>query len=187
MSATGNADIVATLHDIFVRRAADSYLGEPVSIGEHMLQTAQLAAEAGADEATIAAALLHDVGHYTHEFDDDAALQGIDTAHERAGARLLERYFPAAVSDCVRYHVAAKRYLCATEPDYFARLSPASVHSLKLQGGVMNPAEVERFETLPYLQNTLQVRRWDDAAKIPGLRSEPFVSYLPLLRRLLSW
>ena len=107
-------NIVAFIADIFERRGADSYLGEQVTMSQHMLQGAQLAEQAGADDEIVAAALLHDIGHYTNEFPDDALERGIDNRHDEAGARVLERFFPDIVTDCVRHHVAAKRYLCAT-------------------------------------------------------------------------
>jgi predicted HD phosphohydrolase len=105
--------IVAFLADIFARRGADSYLGEQVTMSEHMLQAALLAEEAGAPDALVAGALLHDIGHYTNEFPEDALEQGIDNHHDTAGAAVLAPFFPRLVTDCVRHHVDAKRYLCA--------------------------------------------------------------------------
>lgn len=179
-------NVVDFIGEVFQRRAADGYLGEPVTTAEHMLQSAQHAELAGADDEVVAAALLHDLGHYTHEFPEDAALQGIDSRHQEAGARLLASYFPPLVTDCVRLHVDAKRYLCATEPAYFDGLSPASVHSLQLQGGPMNPTEVDAFAAQPNLTAILQVRRWDDLAKTPGVSTPSFDHYVPLLRRVVA-
>ena len=122
-TALNAASIVAFIGDIFELRGADSYLGEAVTMSEHMLQGAQLAEEAGAGEHMVAAALLHDIGHYTNDFSDDALAQGIDNHHDEAGAAVIDPYFPSVVIDCVRDHVAAKRYLCATDPGYFNRLS----------------------------------------------------------------
>ncbi|MEO1490701.1 MAG: HD domain-containing protein [Pseudomonadota bacterium] len=178
--------IIPFLAEIFARRGAEEYLGEPVSISEHMLQGAQLAKDAGATEEVIAAALLHDVGHFTHDFPTDAADQGIDSQHEEAGAAILAAHFPKVVVDCVRYHVAAKRYLCATDPAYFARLSEASVLSLKLQGGPMSKDEVQAFADNPDLEAVLQVRIWDDEAKIPGKPTPGFAHYAPLLQRVVD-
>ncbi len=177
-------NIVPFLADIIARRGAEEYLGEPVSISEHMLQCAELAEQAGASDEIIAAALLHDVGHFTHEFASDAAKQGIDSVHEAAGARVIEAYFPPLVTDCVRHHVAAKRYLCATEPAYFARLSQASVHSLELQGGPMSEAEVAEFAQNPHLEAILQVRKWDDTGKDPSHKAPSFDHYMPVLERV---
>lgn len=178
--------IIPFLGEIFARRGAEEYLGEPVSIAEHMLQGAQLAEEAGVREEVIAAALLHDVGHFTHDFPTDAAEQGIDSRHEEAGARVLEGYFPSVVIDCVRYHVDAKRYLCATDAEYFAKLSEASVLSLKLQGGPMSEQEVRGFESNPNHRDIVQVRIWDDIGKVPGKETPGFDHYLPLLERVVK-
>ena len=178
--------IIPFLGEIFERRGAEEYLGEQVTIAEHMLQGAQLAERAGASEEVIAAALLHDIGHFTHDFPVDAADHGIDSRHEEAGARVLKDWFPQIVLDCVREHVAAKRYLCATDPDYFARLSPASVHSLNLQGGPMQKDEVAAFERNPNHREIVRVRIWDDERKVPGQKTPGFAYYMPLLKRVVD-
>lgn len=176
--------IVDFIADIFARRGAESYLGERVTMSQHMLQTAQLAEQAGADDETVAAALLHDIGHYTNEFPDDALAQGVDNLHEDAGAAILAPFFPPRVTEPVRLHVAAKRYLCATDPDYFARLSPASVHTLGLQGGPMDAGEAAEMAAHPDLDAVLQVRRWDDEGKDPAVATPPFDHYAPILARV---
>ena len=182
-----NADnIVAFIGDIFERRGADSYLGEAVTMSQHMLQGALLAEEAGADDALIAAALLHDIGHYTNEFPDDALARNIDNVHEEAGAAVIAPYFPDVVTDCVRYHVAAKRYLCATRPDYFKRLSEASVHSLNLQGGPMTEEEVREFEKNPNLKKIIQVRYLDEAGKQPDMETPDFWHFAPMVQRIVD-
>lgn len=178
--------IVSFIADILTRRGAEEYLGEPVTISEHMLQCAELAERAGASDVLIAAALLHDIGHFTHEFETDAAEQGVDSHHEEAGARVIEDFFPSVVTDCVRYHVEAKRYLCATDPGYYAKLSDASVLSLKLQGGPMTPKEVEAFAQNPNLDAILQVRLWDDVGKDPAHSAPGFAHYAPVLERVVQ-
>jgi phosphonate degradation associated HDIG domain protein len=180
------ATVVAFIADIFQRRGADSYLGEEVTMSEHMLQAAQLAEQAGADDRVVSAALLHDIGHYCSEFPADAQDQGIDNRHNEAGAAVLAPFFPALVIDCVRHHVPAKRYLCASDPGYFARLSPASVLTLKLQGGPMSAAEVAAFRRSPNLEDILRVRIWDDEAKVAGRKTPSFAHYAPLLQRVVD-
>ena len=138
-------NIVAFLGDIFDRRGGEEYLGEPVTMAEHMLQGATIAEQNGQDEIIIVSALLHDIGHFTSEFGTFTMDDTEDRYHEEAGAKVLEEFFPSVVTDCVRYHVAAKRYLCATKPEYFKRLSEASIHSLNLQGGPMDADEVAEF------------------------------------------
>ncbi|MBV9634731.1 MAG: HD domain-containing protein [Methylobacteriaceae bacterium] len=178
--------IVDLLADIFERRGADSYLGETVTISEHMLQGAQLAENENAGDELVAAALLHDIGHYTSEFGEHSFDHGIDNHHDEAGARVLEPFFPPVVTECVRLHVAAKRYLCATDPTYFGKLSAASVHTLSLQGGPMQPREIAEFERHPFYREAVRVRLWDEGGKTPGVRTPPFSHYVPLLQRVVD-
>jgi len=178
-------NIVEFLLDIFERRGADSYLGEAVTMSEHMLQCAECAAADGADSELIAAALLHDIGHYTNEFPDDALEQGIDNHHDSAGGSILAGFFSERISECVRLHVLAKRYLCAVEADYFAKLSPASVHTLNLQGGPMSKAEISEFTANSYHQDAIRVRRWDEAGKTKGVITRNIRDFEPLLQSLL--
>lgn len=176
--------IVGFIEDIFARRGAEEYIGEPVTISEHMLQCAECAERAGASDTVIAAALLHDIGHFTSEFPANAAADDIDNVHEEAGARVIGDFFPPLVHDCVRYHVAAKRYLCATDPDYLGQLSEASVLSLRLQGGPMTAAEVATFEENPHRDAIVQVRIWDDMGKDPTHQAPGFAHFRPLLDRV---
>lgn len=178
--------IVGFLADIIERRGAESYLGEEVTMSEHMFQCALLAEEAGADDEMVASALLHDIGHYTSEFAPDAAEEGIDNRHDEFGARVLAPFFPERVTEPVRCHVAAKRYLCATEPNYFNTLSDASILSLGLQGGPMSDAEVAEMRAHPHLDAILQVRRWDEAAKVKDKSTRDFDHYAPLLQRVVD-
>ena len=129
------------------------------------LQSAALAEAAGAAPAVVAATLLHDLGHLVHGLADDAADHGIDTAHEEVAARWLARWFGPEVVEPIRLHVAAKRYLCATEPGYLARLSPASVLSLSLQGGPLTDADSAAFAALPHAAAAVELRRYDDEGK----------------------
>ena len=158
-------NIVDFIQDIFERRGGEEYLGEQVTMAEHMLQGAHLAELANEDEVTVVAVLLHDIGHFTSEFGSFSIDDTSDRFHEEAGAKVLEQFFPNLVTDCVRYHVAAKRYLCATEPEYFEQLSDASVHSLNLQGGAMSADEVQAFEKQANLSSIVKVRKYDDAGK----------------------
>ena len=178
--------IVDFLGGIFNRRGSEEYLGEAVTISEHMYQTAHLAEKAGASDELIVAALLHDIGHFTNEFPDNAAELGIDAHHDRAGARVLAPFFPKLVTDCVRHHVSAKRYLCATTPEYFDTLSAASVHSLELQGGPMSAEAAEKFGQNTDIDAIVQVRKWDDEGKVPGLETESFDYFAPIIQRVVD-
>ena len=191
MTASSQADqaalthdsIVGFLGDIFARRGAEEYLGEPVTIAEHMLQGATFAEQRGLGEDIIVAALLHDIGHFTSEFGSFTMEDTEDRYHEDAGAAVLGAFFPQAIVDCVKYHVAAKRYLCATRPEYFNELSAASVHSLKLQGGPMTPEEVADFDRNPNAEMIVAVRLLDDEGKIPGMATPGFDHFAPLVQR----
>ncbi len=178
--------IIDFLADIFRRRGAENYLGEAVSMSEHMLQAATLAEAEGAPPALVAAALLHDVGHFVSEFPPDAYKQRIDNRHDAAAARLLARFFPPEVVEPIRLHVAAKRYLCAVEPDYRETLSDASVLSLELQGGPMPEAEAAEFADSPHLEAAVRLRRWDDAAKVAGAKTPDFAHFRPVLEAVLA-
>ena len=181
-----SGNIVAFLQDIFERRGGEEYLGEPVTMAEHMLQGATIAEKNGQSEIIIVSALLHDVGHFTSEFGMFSMEDTKDRFHEDAGAEILQDFFPTLVTDCVRHHVAAKRYLCATRPSYFDRLSQASVHSLNLQGGPMNDDEVKNFEKNPNLKDIIAVRFLDEAGKHADMETPPFAHFSPMVQRIVD-
>jgi gamma-butyrobetaine dioxygenase len=161
--------IVETIMELFARRGASAYHGESVSQTEHALQAANLAEREGAPDRLVVAALLHDVGHLLDGQDEDLAHRGVDGRHEEAGCGWLAQHFGPDVTEPVRLHVAAKRYLCAVSPSYLAGLSPASRLSLSLQGGTMNDEEQGEFERNPTHGDAIRLRHWDDTAKVPGL------------------
>lgn len=179
-------NIVAFLGDIFDRRGGEEYLGEPVTMAEHMLQGATLAERGGLDEEIIVGALLHDIGHFTSEFGTYHPSDTKDRHHEDAGAEVLSPFFPSVITDCVKYHVAAKRYLCATKPEYFARLSTASVHTLELQGGPMSADEVATFESNPNLKKIIQVRYLDEAGKVADMETPDYWHFAPMVQRVVD-
>ena len=179
-------NIVAHLSDIFGHRGAQEYLGEPVTIGQHMLQGASAANHQGHSKEVIAAALLHDIGHFTSDFGTFSMADTQDRKHEVFGAKVLAPFFPEKVTQCVRHHVSAKRYLCATREEYFSQLSDASVHSLKLQGGPMDAEEVTEFETNPHLKEIIQVRLLDDAGKVTDMQTHNFAYFENILQELVD-
>jgi phosphonate degradation associated HDIG domain protein len=169
---------------IFQARGSGAYFGEKVSMSEHALQAAYFAQVEAAPPQLIVAALLHDVGHLIEEVPDDIADWTTDARHEHIGARWLARRFGPEVSEPVRLHVPAKRYLCATDDHYFAKLSAASVVTLKLQGGPMSAHEVMRFESEPFHEEAVLLRRWDDRGKVVGLATPCFADYRALIEGL---
>lgn len=179
-------DVLEKITELFRNKGGSLYGGEAVTQEQHALQAAKLAEDSGASPALIASALLHDVGHLLHSLPEDAPDDGVDDLHESLGYRFLNRWFGPEVSEPVRMHVAAKRYLCAVDPSYLETLSPPSLQSLHLQGGPMNPAEVSAYEAEPHYAASLVVRRWDDQAKDPHLATPPLAHYLPYLREVLT-
>lgn len=163
---------------IYGARGAGAYFGERVSMTEHGLQAAWFAQVEAAPEPLIIAALLHDIGHLLEAVPDDLADWTSDARHEETGARWLAQRFGPGISEPVRLHVPAKRYLCATDADYLRRLSSASVHTLKLQGGPMSVEEARAFEREPHYREAVRVRRWDDQGKVAGLETPPLEAYL---------
>ena len=133
--------------------------GEVVDDLAHALQTAALAHAAGADPDLVGAALLHDVAHHPQIADRFPR-----TPHERVAAELLAPLLGERAAWVVREHVNAKRHLAATDERYEAGLSAASRESLARQGG---PAVLPHLLT-GFGPEALQLRRWDDLAKVPG-------------------
>jgi phosphonate degradation associated HDIG domain protein len=166
---------------IFGTRGVHAYFGECVSVTEHGLQAAWFAQQESAPASLIVAALLHDIGHLIDDTPNDLGEWTKDAQHEQIGAAWLARRFGPEVSDPVRLHVPAKRYLCANEADYYSNLSPASVRTLQLQGGPMPVAQRVAFEGEPYFREALRVRRWDDRAKVDGLKIPGLQTYRTLI------
>jgi gamma-butyrobetaine dioxygenase len=139
------------------------YGGEAVDQRTHALQAGWFAAQAGADDELLLAATLHDIGRARSV---RAAYPGLP--HETAGAEFArERLGSARIAWMIGQHVPAKRFLVATDSAYRALLSPASIASLRVQGGPMDAAEVTEFRAQPWPEEAVLVRRWDDAAKDP--------------------
>jgi phosphonate degradation associated HDIG domain protein len=177
------AEIGETIAGLFAERGASQYGGEGVSQEEHALQSALMAEEEGASPELIAAALLHDVGHLLHDLPDDAPDNGVDDVHEKLAADWLAGKFKPEVIAAVGLHVTAKRYLCGSDPEYYATLSEPSKVSLALQGGPMSAAECAEFQRHKYFASAIRLRKWDDAAKIPNLPTPSVEHYLKYVRQ----
>ena len=179
-------NIIDSILDMFAQRGAWEYMGEAVSMSQHMEQSAACAVADGAPDSLVIAALLHDIGHFVGDHPIEALENGIDNNHEEVGARYLEPCFPSSVTEPIRLHVAAKRYLCATDDGYQGRLSAASVNSLMVQGGPMNTAELEQFESGPHYKDAVKLRLYDDDGKVAGLTIKTVTGYRGVLESLVS-
>lgn len=174
-------NIIDSIFQTFYEHGHRSY-GERISLLEHMLQSATFAERAGESPLLIAAALLHDYGHFIHGLDEDIADHGIDGKHEEIGANYLAQFFVPAITEPTRLHVAAKRYLCAVDPAYYASLSPASVQSLLLQGGPYNAEEAKAFEKHPFFTDAIKLRRYDEMGKEIGMETPPLEHFRPYVQ-----
>lgn len=178
-------DIVMELVDLIDGKGHRAYGLSHINQRAHALQAALLAEQAGCTSALITASLLHDIGHMVHDLGEDPAARGVDDRHEALGDAFLKQHFGPEVTEPVRLHVAAKRYLCGTEADYFARLSSDSVRSLALQGGPMSQEEAAVFGAQPYALDAVQLRRFDEGAKVKDLAVPPTAHFVPHMRACL--
>ncbi len=181
---TGRDRMVAEIFAVFARHGAEHY-GEGVSQIDHALQCAQLAVDHDCSDTLVVAALLHDIGRLIEPTGNDDERHGIDARHEDIGALMLATYFPRAVTEPIRLHVAAKRYLCAVDAGYRATLSAASLSSQAVQGGAMGEAEVARFRAEPFFAAAVQLRRFDDWGKRTGCPVATLDSYRPVLEAVI--
>jgi phosphonate degradation associated HDIG domain protein len=188
-SSTASAGAQA-IFDVYASHGGSDYIGEKVSSLEHAEQAAHLARNSGAADAVVVAALLHDVGHLIGLAEPDKYERMGDCgvmAHEGVGAAFLERHgLPREVGHLVRRHVDAKRYLCHANPSYHDGLSDASKTTLRYQGGPMSAEEAREFEADAHMQTILTMRKWDEAAKVPGLEVPRFATYRPLVEALIE-
>jgi predicted HD phosphohydrolase len=156
------------------------YIGEKVTMSEHMIQTAMLAEKTNCSSNLVCSSLLHDYGHFILENPDDLVAKDKDGKHEDVGCEFLEKYFIEDVLGPIKYHVKAKKYL-AREKKYYRLLSEASKISLKLQGGAMNNVEAKKFESNKFFENSIKLRKFDEIAKKSGLKVKPINEYKNLL------
>ncbi len=174
--------------DALAKRGAEEYGGEKVTQLQHGLQCATLAEQEGAPDALIAAALLHDIGHMidipSGETAESVAVKGIDTMHEDVAAAFLKPWFCDEVTEPIRHHVDAKRYLCFAEPGYFDGLSEASKRSLELQGGAFDESQARIWIAQPFAEDGVRLRRWDDLAKDPEAETPSLSHFQHIVERV---
>ena len=185
MSGATASEKVNTLFN-YMEKRGQSFYDEVVTQLEHALQCAALANEKNASPTLITGALLHDIGHIIlDEHNAREVFLNTDLTHEEVGAQYMEPFFPEAVTIPIRLHVPAKRYLCTTDASYYDGLSEASKRSLKLQGGTMSDGERKAFEQIPYFEDGLVLRRWDDLAKVKGLKTAELETYRDIVQQCL--
>ena len=156
------------------------YIGEKVTMTEHMIQTAMLAEENQSPASLICACLLHDYGHFIIEDPDRLVSKSVDGKHEDIGFNFLKNYFKPEVVEPIKLHVQAKRYLCRKK-SYWNALSNASKISLKFQGGIMNDDEAKKFVSLKFYNNAILLRKYDDEGKIPNAEMKKIEEYRDLI------
>ncbi len=169
------------IHSLLEDAGAEQYGNEYVSQLAHACQCALLAEQNDADDALITAALLHDIGHVVDKRFQQGLERDIDRRHEIIGMAYLAKIFSPNVTEPIRLHVDAKRYLCFANKGYFDTLSAASVRSLELQGGIYSPTDAATFVATPFAQDAINIRKWDDLAKVPDLATpslDHFMGYL---------
>lgn len=175
-----------TLTDIeklFDQRGHEQYTGEPVTQLQHALQSGFLGEQAGASDELVTAAFLHDLGHLLHDLGETPSIQGVDDVHQYRVLPFLRGLFPDSVINAIQRHVDAKRYLCATRPEYHDSLSDDSKRSLKLQGGIFSEGEAAAFIAEDGAKDAVQLRLWDDLAKQPDLQTPGLSHYMQIARR----
>jgi predicted HD phosphohydrolase len=173
MSGADGRDLVG-----LIAESGDRAYGESVTQLAHALQCAALARRDRADDEVVVAALLHDVGHFVEHGPEEPGHH-----HGTDGAELVRAFVPPRVAWLIEHHVVAKRYLCTVDARYVDELSPASRRSYQVQGARLEPDERLALETRPWFADAVRVRRWDDAAKVPGVGCPPLIEYAPLLER----
>lgn len=173
---------ITEICELFERNGQIAYAGEPVSQIEHALQTAHLAEQSGAPSSLVTASFLHDLGHLLNDLGETPTERGIDDTHQYFAIPFLRGVFGDEVLEPIRLHVDAKRYLCRARAEYWAGLSPDSKRSLQLQGGIYSQEEADAFIARPHADAAVQLRIWDDEAKVAGLAT-PALAYFAVHMR----
>ncbi len=178
---------IETIVEILETRGPNRYGSEAVSQLDHALQCAQIAADAGESKELVVSALLHDLGHMINVDSSQRAAfnatvqERFDDLHQLHAVSFLRGTFSERILAPIRMHVDAKRYLCAIDFNYWKNLTPASKYSLELQGGTFDATEAKQFSAKPHALRAVSLRRFDDQAKKPGIRTESLEFFSRLL------
>ena len=156
------------------------YIGENITISEHMIQSAMIAEKAKSPKNLVCSCLLHDYGHFILEDPNKLVRKKIDGKHEDIGYEYLKKFFKKEVVEPIKYHVLAKRYLARKEK-YFNSLSDASKTSLKLQGGVLSAKESKEFKKREFFKHSVKLRKFDEVAKRTDIKMKSIIEYKDLL------
>lgn len=142
----------------------------------------------GARKGPMQGLLDHLAAGQSHEYqhtpvEQAALLRGkrANDLHEHRAQWFLENLFGPEVLEPIRLHVEAKRYLCYADSGYWDILSPESKHSLEVQGGPHDEERAHRFARMVHAGDAVQLRRWDDSAKVPGTRTPDLEHYKKIL------
>lgn len=174
------------LEKLFSDFGSINYYGESVSQYEHAAQSALLAIQNAACLEVQIAAFLHDIGHFLPNVHADSMEEYGKANHEKvAAAWLLSHGFSHKIASIVENHVLAKRYLCTTNPAYYASLSDASKITLQFQCGLLNEYQQAEFQKHPFFSESLQVRHWDDQAKVVGMKLPDIHFFLSICKQYL--
>ncbi|CAB3763378.1 phosphonate degradation HD-domain oxygenase [Paraburkholderia humisilvae] len=177
---------LSDIRGLFEEYGSLNYGGERVSQLEHALQCGALAEQENAGDELVAAAFLHDIGHLLNRRGPTPTARGIDDLHQFFALPFLRPVLSDAVLEPIRLHVDAKRCLCAIDDTYFNTLSPDSVRSLGLQGGIFSDDEAQAFLRKPYAEDALRLRRWDDLAKVAGTVTPDVDHFLSVVERVME-
>ncbi len=161
------------------------YIGEKVTIAEHMIQSVMIAEKSKSKKNLICSCLLHDYGHFILDNPDELVKKNQDGKHEDIGYEYLKTFFKKEVVEPIKHHVIAKRYL-ARDKKYYNRLSDASVVSLKLQGGLLNNREAKSFEKEEFFKEAIKLRKFDESAKKTNVKIKDVIEYKDLLKESLK-
>ena len=173
---------IEELVEIYATRGFETFEGDRTTTQtSHALQTAAIAEAEGASAEMIVAALLHDIGRIINPDDREITDAGGDAKHEEVAREFLEPYFGPEVTMPIKWHVAAKRYLVATDPAYSKKVSPGSMRSMAGQGGVLLDEEIRAFIEQPFAREGVTLRQWDDRAKSSEAETPPFEHFVPYL------